>query len=444
MRQTDPEPLDIHSACVVKAVRPPVAKVCRRVAVSLLFLPLLAAQAQRASYVIHISIDGLRPDAITALGPTNLPNFYRLRTEGAFTDNARSDSDNTDTLPNHATQFTGRGVLGTNGHAWTSDLDPESGLTLANNKGSYVAGVYDVVHDHGLRTGHYASKSKFSLYDTSWNEVNGAPDLTGPDDGSDKIDVYLYQSDTAVLEDAMIASMAVQPFHYMFLHLQDPDVAGHRWEWIVDPTSSAYCASVLTMDVRLGRVFDLIDTNPELRGRTAIILTADHGGAGTNRDHENPAVPANYTVPFYVWGPGVMAGADLYRLNPSNRLDPGTDRPPYSDPVQPIRNGDVANLALKLLGLGSVPGSTIGAAQDLALTIQPPADFQLVVTGGVVVAKFSLQANVLYDIQTTGELPPGAWGNVVTNLAGPTGSVAHVVVGTVADPWRLYRLRLHF
>jgi hypothetical protein len=394
------------------------------------------------SHVIHISIDGLRPDAILALGPANLPHFYRLRAEGAFTDNARSDYDFTVTLPNHTTQLTGRGVLGPDGHNWTKNTDPVSGQTLASNKGSYVAGVYDVAHDHGLRTGHYASKSKFSLFDTTWDAVNGALDLTGPDDGRDKIDVYLYQSDTAELENTLISNMAAQPFQYVFLHLCDPDTTGHSSGWIVSPTTSAYCATIKTMDSRLGQILGLIDTDPQLHGRTAIVLTADHGGSGM--DHEDAAVAANYTVPFYVWGPGVMAGADLYLLNPNNRLDPGADRPTYSAPVQPIRNGEVANVALKLLQLGPVPGSTIGAAQDLALTVPPPSDFRVSLSGGDVVVSFSMRTNVLYDIQSAANLPPGDWSNAATNLAGTDGSVASVVVGTAGDARRFYRLKLHF
>lgn len=299
------------------------------------WLALCAVQISRATagqvdHVIHISVDGLRPDAITALGPSNLPNFYRLRTEGAFTDNARTDYDHTDTLPNHTTQLTGRGVLGAAGHNWTENTDPPAGATLASNKGAYVAGVFDVAHDHGLRTGEFASKSKFSLFDVSWNASNGAPDALPPDNGRDKIDSYINDSDTADLVNLLVASLQTQALHYVFLHLADPDTTGHASGW--DPTpGSAYCNTVKTIDTRLGLIFSQVTTNPQYAGRTAILLTTDHGGSGTG--HGTPSVAANYTIPFYVWGPGVMAGAPLYVLNPTNRLDPGTGRPTYSASV---------------------------------------------------------------------------------------------------------------
>jgi hypothetical protein len=68
-----------------------------------------------------------------------------------------------------------------------------------------------------------------------------------------------------------------------------------------------------------------------------------------------------------VWGAGVRGGADLYALNPKTRRDPGDGRPKYAAAGQPARNGDVANLSLSLLGLPAIPGSTINAAQDLAV-----------------------------------------------------------------------------
>jgi predicted AlkP superfamily pyrophosphatase or phosphodiesterase len=329
-----------------------------------LFLLSQAASGSEINYVIHVSVDGLRPDAITSLGPDALPNFYRLRTEGAFTDNARSDYDMTVTLPNHVTQLTGRGIMGPAGHNWTGNADPLPGVTLHSNKGSYVAGVFDVAHDNGLHTGAFVSKTKFSLIDVSWDAVNGAPDTTGDDNGTDKIDAYSYNGNTAELTGALAADMSTDPFNYAFLHLLDPDVTGHASGWDTTP-GSPYSNTIRAMDEWLGMLLSAIDQDTRLAGHTAMIVTADHGGYG--HDHADPTLPEDYTVPFYVWGPGVTAGGDLYAIDAVTRCDPGVGRPLYSDVIQPIRNGDAANLALDLLGLGPVPGSTINFAQDLMI-----------------------------------------------------------------------------
>ncbi|MDX2474843.1 MAG: hypothetical protein QNL91_14175, partial [Candidatus Krumholzibacteria bacterium] len=82
--------------------------------------------------------------------------------------------------------------------------------------------------------------------------------------------------------------------------------------------------------------------------------TTDHGG--TAYGHNNAADSRMYTIPFFVWGADVAVGGDLYGLNPG-RLDPGVGRPDYNA-VAPIRNGDGGNLALSLLGLPAVAGST--------------------------------------------------------------------------------------
>ena len=345
------------------------------------------------------------------------------------------------TLPSHVTELTGRGVVGATGHNWTSNSDPDPGETLASNKGSYIAGVFDVVHDNGLRTGEYASKSKFSLFATSWDATNGAPDTTGDDNGRNKIDVYVNTDDTADLVDTLVADMTAQPFQYVFAHLRDPDSVGHSDGWDVTP-GSEYSNVIKTMDSRLGAIFSLIDSDPRLTSRTAVILTADHGGKGN--DHSNPTLPEDYTVPFYVWGPGVISGGDLYALNTSTRLNPGTNRPPYSDPLQPIRNGEAANVALRLLGLEAVPGSIIDHAQDLALTIPAPWDLRLTLVGTDAVLTFTTVSNLLYDVQSRDDLVSGSWGDIATDIAGTGGIVTNLETGAATLPQRFYRVRVHF
>jgi hypothetical protein len=276
--------------------------------------------------------------------------------EGAYTENARTDFDYTVTLPNHACELTSRPVLGPGGHGL--GVNSDDGGTLEQIHGSYVAGVFDVVHDNGLTTGMYANKSKFAIFDRSWCDTTGAMDTVDVDNGRDKIDIYRYHSSSEALVSELLSDMSVAPFRYTFLHLADPDGAGHSYGWEGDE----YFASVVKIDGLIGRIFDTVDSDERLTGRTYLIVTADHGGTST--DHSNPADPANYTVPLYVWGPGIPAGADLYRLNVATRLNPGGGRPDYASSPQPIRNGETANLALDILGLPAVCGSSIDASQD--------------------------------------------------------------------------------
>ena len=334
--------------------------------VALLMAATLSAPAlsNQSTYVIHISVDGLRSDAVTVFGPDNAPNFYRLGTEGAFTDNARTDVGETVTLPNHTTQLTGRGVHGDSGHNYTANVIPSPKTTLHRNKGSYIKSVFDVVHDHGLSTCLYASKEKFVLYEQSYNESNGTRDTIGEDNGRDKIDRYLFTEDTAVLVASYLKAMTSAPYNYCMLHLRDPDIAGHGDTWDVTP-GSVYLESVMKIDDLLGEILAAIEGDQILNRKTAIILTSDHGGRPQTRTHRPSFNRENYTIPFYVWGPGVHGGSELYALNSNNRGDPDKIRPAYSEPNQPIRNGDSANLSLYLLGLGVVPKSTINASQDL-------------------------------------------------------------------------------
>lgn len=330
-------------------------------------LPTLrAADAPRIEHVIHISVDGLRPDAITTWGPAELPGFYRMRRDGLFTDNARADYHNTTTVPNHTTQITGRPVLGDRGHGWAANDTTPPSFTIHVNKGSYVASVFDVVHDHGLRTGAFISKPKLLIYKTSFNAASGAPDTIGEDNGPAKIDKLSYISVAEELTDSLLKELRAAPPNYSFLHFREPDQAGHGNGWSLD-RASPYMASIKSVDTQLSRLLEFLAGEPKFAGNTVVILTADHGGMLGLKKHDVPADPQNYTIPFYVWGAGVKPG-DLYDANEGARRNPGVDRPDYTTVPQPIRNGDAPNLGLSLLRIPTIPGSTINS--DGSLRVQ--------------------------------------------------------------------------
>ncbi len=329
------------------------------------FLLLASMVCLHANHVIVISCDGMRPDAVAKLGEKGLPNLHRLMKEGAYTGNARTDKDYTVTLPNHTCMITGRGVKGEAGHNWTSNGTPKLGEFLHKNKKAYLCSMFDVVHDHGLKTAVFASKKKFVLYDISYNERFGEPDTVGADNGRDKIDDYEFEEDSAKLIARYLVKMTRAPYHLSFIHLRDPDTAGHAHGWDLTDDSK-YLRALAKCDMLIGQLLTLIEGDDRLRDRTWMIVTADHGGRLETKTHTAAEQPLNYTIPFFVWGPGVSKGADLYTINAETRKDPGEVNPPYgADDLPPIRNGDGGNLALKLLGLPQIKGSTINAKGDL-------------------------------------------------------------------------------
>jgi len=321
--------------------------------------------ASECKCFIEISVDGLGSVYLQPMIEKGaLPNVGRFQSEGAWTNNARNDDDLTVTLPNHTTMMTARSVKGPDGHHWTHNTDPAKGETLHNQKhhdGSYIASVFDVAHDHGLRTALMSGKTKFSLYRDSYDSKNGAASRIAPDHGRSKIDLYVYDKNCESMTTTFLAAMKEKPFQYVFLHYADPDSAGHAYGW----GSAAYQEAVRKVDTQLGRIFDWIEGSPEFHGKTTIFLTADHGGLDHN--HANNLLPQVYTIPVYVWGCDSAVGKDLYELNTATRRNPGSGHPLHTDAMQPIRNGDGANLALKLLGLSPIPGSTINSHQDLAI-----------------------------------------------------------------------------
>ena len=329
-----------------------------------------AIEPGKADYVIVISVDGMGSAYVTPLlasGLANeLVNIKSIMNEGAGTLNARCDYNYAVTLPNHVTMITSRGVEGPDGHGWISNSDPDPYETLESNKGSYVGSGFGVAHDAGLRTGIWAGKSRFSLFQQSYSATTGALDTNGVDNGRDKIDYDLIFEDisAANITTDFTNQMTVAPCHFAFLHYQDPDATGHASGWSTDP-NSAFAATLKDVDNAIGVILQMIENSPDLAGRTAVILTADHGGhSWTHGDTSNPL---DFTVPFYVWGRGVSAGADLYAINPDSRDAPGASEHPDYTGAQPVRDGDAANLALDLLGLVPIPGSTINANQDLAV-----------------------------------------------------------------------------
>lgn len=260
------------------------------------------------SHVVHVVADGLRPDATVAY-----PNFNWLKANGVGTDNARNQLESAQTLPNHISMFSGLSVA-EHGHY----LDGESKDKLEH------VNIFDLVKAAGGSTAFYGAKEKFETFEKNWN-----------------IDHYLFTKFGNRVISNWMDDMAKTPYTYSFVHFRETDRAGHL---STGGNTTDYLLAVEQMDEYLGQMFQFIEEEPLLNGNTAVVLTSDHGfeDVGNHNDLDDPY---NYKIPFYVWGPNVLHGADIYALN--GLKDPGDSR------ITPscIHNSYSGVLAASLLGI---------------------------------------------------------------------------------------------
>jgi hypothetical protein len=327
-------------------------------------LPSEPVVAADTTHVVVLTFDGLTSRGLkTAAERGDVPHLARMIETGASTMNARTEVESAGRIANLGGILTGRPVdpaRGGTGLGWHGS----SRGPLAASSGHYISSMFDVVHDHGRSTAFYSSSPDSDLLASSWNKANGRADGVGLDNGRAKIGRYVSTDRDGDTVTALVSRLDSKPATLSVAQLVKLRAVGHAYGF----RSDEYADALATADRLVGRVQAAISADPRLDGHTMLVVTANRGGTGK---HVRPTtVPSVYRVPLLVTGPGVLAGGDLYAMNPGY-TDPRASNPDYSA-GRPVRNAMVADLVTKMLGLPPVPGSRIGRAQDLTV-LPPPA-----------------------------------------------------------------------
>jgi predicted AlkP superfamily pyrophosphatase or phosphodiesterase len=259
-------------------------------------LPAVAATAKdpaRATRVLIISEDGLRPDVLASM---RLPWHEALYKSGAYSWKARTIR-TASTLPSHAAMLSGVDV-NQHGLSW-NNWRPRRGFIR-------VPTIFGEAEEHGMKTAMFVGKFKLRHI--------AAPGTVGLFDRpgylckkvSEEAAEYLVQNKTPLA----------------FVHFSDPDEAGHSAGW----DSPKYHDALAATDRCLGTIMEALD-KAGMTDQTLIIISADHGGH--NHTHSG-ALLVDREIPWIAHGPGVRAG---YRIR------------------GPISTVDTAATALYALGL---------------------------------------------------------------------------------------------
>ncbi len=312
----------------------------------------------KAKWVVVISIDGLRPDAIDAAPAPALLGMIR---RGASCDKAETIRPSI-TLPSHTSMLSGldykrHGVSWNNfraghfGHPTvftvTAQAGKQAAMFFAKDKFAYLAHPQAVAWTWGNPAPAKIPPAE-DYNDLAWVErrqkyyeenerraAAGQPALPDPDAPKPPPVPTPRPPEHRTSAENLARAFALEwPAHdwaMTFVHFREPDEAGHRKGWM----GLDYLNAVRRADKAMGSLLETIRDSGRA-GQTAVIVSADHGGSG--RDHYklfDPNKKEHVTIPWICTGPGVPAGLKIDRI---------------------VRTYDTAPTALSFLGLGAPEG----------------------------------------------------------------------------------------
>lgn len=215
---------------------------------------------KRPKHVVLVAFDGL---SAVAIRNHPMPNFNRLMKEGASTLNNRSILPSS-SAPNWASMFTG---VGPELHGYTTwgSKTPEIPPFITNQYGRFP-GLYGLLRDtHPKAELGYIYEwdgMKYLVDSLAINHFVHAPQTKDHPKGATQFAVN-YLKEKKPMYCAVI-------FEY-------PDHTGHTYKW----ESKEYYEKLDELDGYLGEIVAAIE-EADMMDETVIILTADHGGIGTN------------------------------------------------------------------------------------------------------------------------------------------------------------------
>jgi len=219
-------------------------------------------------FALVITIDGLRPDAISK---TTAPNITGLIKTGSYTPSAKTVAP-PKTLPSHTSLVTG--------------LTPKKHLTFINEWIDSIGytefeTIFTIAKSEGFSTAMFAGKDKLKH-------------IAAP--GSiDKLAIFEYgPSSVKEISESFIEYIKSNKPNIALIHFPEPDIPGHKHGWM----SEEYLLSVKRVDTEIGNIISALKQQG-FYNDIFLVITSDHGGKGDTHKGSDPLVT---TIPWLAVG----------------------------------------------------------------------------------------------------------------------------------------------